>query len=74
MERLLRIALSALTLLVLAACGTLPTPLPARRADFGKPETYALHASRTYADGLTVTLDRIDDSRCKPGVQCIWAG
>jgi hypothetical protein len=74
MERLLRIALSALTLLVLAACGTLPTPLPARSADFGNPETYALHETRTYADGLTVTLDRIDDSRCKPGVQCIWAG
>jgi hypothetical protein len=74
MDRLLRTALSALCLLALAACGALPTTLPSRSADFGNPETYALHETRTYSDGLTVTLDRIDDSRCAPNVQCVWAG
>jgi hypothetical protein len=28
----------------------------------------------TFSDGLTVTLKEINDSRCKPDVQCIWAG
>jgi hypothetical protein len=74
MERLLRTALSTLALLALAACGALPTTLPSRSAEFGNPETYALHETRTYSDGLTVTLDRIDDSRCAPNVQCVWAG
>jgi hypothetical protein len=27
-----------------------------------------------FTDGLHVTLKEINDSRCKPGVQCIWAG
>jgi hypothetical protein len=74
MDRLLRTAVSLFALLALAACGALPTTLPTRSADFGNPETYAVHETRAYADGLTVTLDRIDDSRCKPDVQCIWAG
>lgn len=41
---------------------------------FGTPTTYAIGDSRTYDDGLSVTLDRIGDSRCKDGMQCIWAG
>ena len=74
MDRLLRTALSALCLLALAACGALPATLPTRTADFGNPETFAVGETRTYDDGLAVTLDRIDDSRCKPNVQCVWAG
>ena len=27
-----------------------------------------------FPDGLTVTLNEINDSRCKPDVQCIWQG
>jgi hypothetical protein len=73
MDRFLRLALSTLLLAAVAACGAMPT-LPMRGAQFDNPETYAVHETRTYADGLSVTLDRIDDSRCKPNVQCIWAG
>jgi len=73
MDRFFRHALLACTTLALAACGALPT-LPARSADFGTAATYAVGDTRTYDDGLAVTLERIDDSRCKPGVQCIWAG
>jgi Immunoglobulin-like domain of bacterial spore germination len=74
MDRFLRTAFSTLCLLAVAACGALPTTVPTRSADFGNPETYALHETRTYNDGLTVTLERIDDSRCAPNVQCVWAG
>jgi hypothetical protein len=28
----------------------------------------------TFADGLTLKLQKINDSRCKPDVQCIWQG
>ena len=73
MDRFLRHALLACIALALAACGALPT-LPTRDADFGAAATYAVGETRTYDDGLAVTLARIDDSRCKPGVQCIWAG
>jgi hypothetical protein len=73
MDRSLRLALAALFLLLLAACGTVPG-LPTRGATFGNPETWAVGETRTFSDGLAVTLDRIDDSRCKPNVQCIWAG
>jgi hypothetical protein len=73
MDRYLRLALSSFLLLLLAACGTVPG-VPARSADFGNPETWAVGETRTFPDGLAVTLDRIDDSRCKPNVQCIWAG
>ncbi|MGH8030555.1 MAG: hypothetical protein ACREO3_11550 [Arenimonas sp.] len=48
--------------------------LPPRHAAFNSPETYAVGEMRTYDDGLAITLDRIDDSRCKPNVQCVWAG
>jgi len=73
MDRYLRLALPTFLLLLLAACGTVPG-LPARGADFGQPQTWAVGETRTFDDGLAVTLDRIDDSRCKPDVQCIWAG
>ena len=36
--------------------------------------TFFLHDAKKIADGPTVTLSAINDSRCKPGVQCIWAG
>lgn len=72
MDRLLRTLMLPL-LAALGACGTLPTPAT-RDASFGTAETYVLGETRTFSDGLAVTLDRIDDSRCKPDVQCIWAG
>jgi hypothetical protein len=48
------------------------TPPP--YADFGKSVTLNINDTVTFTDGLTVTLKEINDSRCKPDVQCIWAG
>ncbi len=43
-------------------------------ATFGTPFTLSVKSSSTFADGLMVTLIEINDSRCKPEVQCVWAG
>jgi hypothetical protein len=43
-------------------------------APFGSRQVFHVGHSVTYADGLVVVLDIINDSRCKPNVQCIWAG
>ena len=73
MDRLIRTSSLALLVAALAACGGVPKVL-SRTAEFGEAEMYVAGETRTYEDGLRVTLDRVDDSRCKPDVQCIWAG
>jgi hypothetical protein len=73
MNRLPRTALVLPLVAALAACGGVPKVL-SRNADFGNAEMFVAGETRTYDDGLAVTLDRVDDSRCKPDVQCIWAG
>ena len=59
-------------LAVVGACASASASAPP--VAFGTPATYAIGDTRTYADGLSVTLERIGDSRCKDGMQCIWAG
>lgn len=44
------------------------------RATFESDYVVAVGSSVTYGDSLTVTLLKVDDSRCPPDVQCIWAG
>lgn len=47
-----------------------------KAAYFGEPLTLRV-GEKAKIDGLTpliLTLKKINDSRCKPGVQCIWAG
>ncbi|MFC5476957.1 hypothetical protein [Massilia suwonensis] len=53
---------------VIVACATSAAPHPAG------PFTLARGASVLVARGVTVTFDAVEDSRCPPGVQCIWAG
>ena len=72
MDRMLRMLLFPL-LATLAACGGMPSQ-PTQNATFATPETFAVGGTKVYDDGLAVTLERIDDSRCKDGVQCIWEG
>ncbi|HTK59579.1 MAG TPA: hypothetical protein VL283_00065 [Candidatus Baltobacteraceae bacterium] len=49
-----------------------PTPPPAEP----QPETVTLRKgeTKTFESRLEVTLTAIEDSRCKPDVQCVWAG
>ena len=65
--------LALVPLLALAGCSSVGRVLD-REAQFGNAEMYVVGETRTFADGLAVTLERIDDSRCKPDVQCVWAG
>ena len=69
----LRSTLVPLLAIALAACSGVPTVL-GLTAEFGEAEMILAGETRTYEDGLAVTLDRVDDSRCKPDVQCVWAG
>ena len=41
---------------------------------FQTTSTYSVGSTMYYEDGLSVSLNEINDSRCKPGVVCIWAG
>lgn len=43
-------------------------------AEFNKTVSLNLHEKAAFPDGSSVTLTEINDSRCKLGVQCIWAG
>lgn len=44
------------------------------KAPFGSSNALIAGHSVTYPDGLTIELDKIDDSRCPPAVSCVWAG
>jgi hypothetical protein len=58
-------------LLALAGCASQPEVPPAA---YGSTQTLALGQTVRYDDGLSVELDRVEDSRCKQGLQCVWAG
>lgn len=65
-----------------------PTPLPppvvspsvnipvdvTPEAEFNKAFTLALSKKVIFSDGLSLGVKEINDSRCKPDVQCFWAG
>lgn len=52
----------------------LPTPKPSTTGTFDTKLSFVPKQTLTFSDGLRVTLNTINDSRCKPDVQCIWAG
>lgn len=51
-----------------------PTTSPAALTPFSVATSLAVGGNLAFQDGLVVTLKTIADSRCKPDVQCIWAG
>jgi hypothetical protein len=53
---------------------TIATTTGTTSLTLGAATTFALRTTGTISDGTTVTLQAIHDSRCKPDVQCIWAG
>ncbi|MBS3913728.1 MAG: hypothetical protein KG003_04470 [Bacteroidetes bacterium] len=50
-----------------------PTPVSYDK-EFNKPITFKINNQATFSGNITITLKEINDSRCKPDVQCIWAG
>jgi hypothetical protein len=47
---------------------------PRAAVAFDTPATFTIGESITFQDGMVLKLTAINDSRCKPDVQCIWAG
>ena len=68
MRHLLALPFAIAGLSALAACAA-PPPLQAPRAFVLEPGAQA-----RLAPGLALRFDAVDDSRCPPGVQCVWAG
>lgn len=65
--------LAALLSLPLAGAGCATRQeLPA--AAFPSTQTLAVGNSVRFDDGLNLKLARIEDSRCRQGLQCVWAG
>lgn len=62
------------------ASGTGPGPLPPPstqlpRLEVGKTTTFKPHERAQLPDGSLITYEGlVNDSRCRPGVQCVWAG
>lgn len=73
-------ALASLLLLALAACGTAPAgdgpgPGPMNQVADGTPFTLLPQQDATLAgQGRLRFVEVANDSRCRPGHQCIWAG
>ncbi|MES2742835.1 MAG: hypothetical protein V4754_18075 [Pseudomonadota bacterium] len=49
---------------------------PARVAPARASQTYVFQPGQSMAitPGTTLTLERVNDSRCRPGAVCVWAG
>jgi hypothetical protein len=50
-----------------------PVPTPSYK-NFDTEITMRIAGRATFSDGFVVDVEEISDSRCKSGVQCIWAG
>ncbi len=57
---------------LVACAGTVPAPPPAPLVNVAL--TLAMGKSATLRPGLSLSFDRVNDSRCPQGVQCVWAG
>lgn len=58
-------------------CEFTPCPLAEpseRQTEFSKPITMHVNDKVIFPDGLSLVLKEINDSRCKPGLQCVWQG
>lgn len=51
-----------------------PSDQTVATAAFNTPLTLHVGDKFVFPDGMTVSLTALNDSRCKPGVQCIWQG
>lgn len=68
-----RIAFACLTLLLASGCAALPNG--AAPAADGSTVVLGIGQSTLLADNSLLTYTRlVNDSRCAPNVQCVWAG
>ena len=68
-----RIALACLTLLLASGCAALPNGTAP--ATDGSTISLGIGQSTLLADNSLLTYTRlVNDSRCAPGVQCVWEG
>ena len=72
-------ALFALSCLALVGFGCTKKPLeippvPTNQVNFDSAFTLQTGSAVIFKDGLTLTLEKINDSRCKKDVVCVWAG
>ena len=56
--------------LALTACVSIMQPQPLVNV----PATLTQGASITLRPGLSISFDRVDDSRCPQNAKCVWAG
>ena len=75
--RLISLGMAGLVLAIAAACGSTrstedgsshPAPRTSASYQLGQGE------SVTLAPAVTLKLERVNDSRCKKGAVCVWAG
>ncbi len=74
-SRIIGVIVFALTFGIIAAC-SVPTETAGAAKAGRTSASYALRQGETVtlAPGTTLTLERINDSRCKKGAVCVWAG
>ena len=77
LRSLAAIALPAFMLFALAACATAATGTRGAAAGPADGDTFAMMPGATVAlpgEGTLRYASLVNDSRCKPDVQCVWAG
>lgn len=78
--RLICLGMAGLVLAIAAACGSSRGAIEQTQASNRPPPrtsaTYVLAQgeSVTLAPAVTLRLERVNDSRCKQGAVCVWAG
>ncbi len=76
--RLICLGMAGLVLAIAAACGSTRSPADdtASRPAPRTSASYVLAQGEivTLAPAVTLKLERVNDSRCKKGAVCVWAG
>jgi hypothetical protein len=77
--RLICLGMAGLVLAIAAACGSTRSAADGDAASRPPPRTsasYMLAQGETVslAPAVTLKLERVNDSRCKKGAVCVWAG
>lgn len=73
--RVMSLCFAGLALVIAAACSA-PPPRETSHPPSRTSENYVLAQGQsvTLAPATTLKLERINDSRCKAGAVCVWAG